>query len=315
MTMNKININSLEIFKTNKYIETEIGKVSDNAYLSIVVTNNCQKSCPYCINSETDRRLNLPIQKAISNIKTVVNKYGVKEAILLGGEPLLHPNILELVSRLRTETNLKTTRLTTNGIFLQKNPGFIKDLVNKSTGIQGINISCHNETDFMSYSKLREVCYKIKEENEDIKIRINSNIWKNNLDNLNSLLDHLNTVLEFSDEVRVSNIIPKDDFSVNPINNEENDIILSNEKYKIIFNDLMNYFSDKVTLIENEKTLGFVRYILIPWKKPIIINWNLESTVKEQICENDIKNRNINTFKCLVNGNISLSWNNNNVII
>ena len=35
----------------------------------------------------------------------------------------------------------------------------------------------------------------------------------------------------------------------------------------------------------------------------------------EQVCENDIKNRKINTFKCLVDGSISLSWNKNNVII
>ena len=37
-------------------------------------------------------------------------------------------------------------------------------------------------------------------------------------------------------------------------------------------------------------------------------------TVSEQVCENDIENRQINTFKCLVNGEISLSWNTNNVI-
>lgn len=33
------------------------------------------------------------------------------------------------------------------------------------------------------------------------------------------------------------------------------------------------------------------------------------SRVSEQICENDIKNRKIHTFKCLVTGDISLSWN------
>ena len=37
--MKKILTNSLEIFKQNIYIPYEIGVVSNNAYLSIVVTN------------------------------------------------------------------------------------------------------------------------------------------------------------------------------------------------------------------------------------------------------------------------------------
>lgn len=124
--MNTIQIGSPEIFKQNEYIPKDIGMVSNNAYLSIVATNNCQCKCPYCINSETDHRLNLPIAKA---------------------------------------------------------------------------------------------------------------------------------------------------------------------------------------------TLGFVRYLLIPTPCPIIINWNSGSRVAEQVCENDIPNRKVNTFKCLVNGDISLSWNTNNIII
>jgi hypothetical protein len=115
------------------------------------------------------------------------------------------------------------------------------------------------------------------------------------------------------DEVRLSNLIPKDTFSVNPVNNEEY-IGLSVEEYNYFFQEICNYYSTRLTLIENEKTLGFVKYVLIPDKLPIILNWNTSSTVSEQICENDIENRQINTFKCLVDGDISLSWNSNNKI-
>ena len=83
-----IRTDSLEIFKQNNYIKTDIGMVSDNAYLSVIATNNCQRNCPYCINSETDRRLDLPLGKAVTNIRKLVSKYHVKEAIILGGEPL-----------------------------------------------------------------------------------------------------------------------------------------------------------------------------------------------------------------------------------
>lgn len=305
-----IDVNSLEIFKINKYFPTEIGMVSDNAYLSIVATNNCQCNCPYCINSETDRRLNIPIDIAIDNIKKVVAKYGIQEAIILGGEPTLHPHIIKFVKRLRHESGLKMIRLTTNGIKL-KNEQFLRELIDPINGIQGINISCHNE-DFMNYDELIQICKNIKSINPAIKIRINTNIWKGNLDNWNDFSRHYSILHNHIDEMRVSNIIPKDDFSVNP-KNKGLDMILPDYQYERIFRGIIHNF-DSVSPIVNYKTLGFVKYILLPLPTPIIINWNINSTVAEQVCENDIKNREINTFKCLVSGNISLSWNENNVI-
>lgn len=307
-----IDINSLEIFKTNKYYPSDIGNISDNAYLSIVVTNNCQCNCSYCINSETDKSLNLPIDKAIINIKTLVSKYNIKEAILLGGEPLLHPQLFELLKRLRKESGLQFIRLTTNGIKLKNNPEFIKKLVDKDFGIQGINISFHNE-DFLTWEEFKEICSFIKKYNSDIKIRMNTNIWRNNLDNLYKLINHIKKAY-FVDEIRISNIILKDSFSVNSTNKKSNNIILPDYVYIDIFNSIINHYKNNYTIINNNNTLGFVRYVLIPCKIPIIINWNINSTVSEQICENNYNERKINTFKCLVSGDISLSWNNNNVI-
>lgn len=306
-----IKSNSLEIFKQNTYNPTDIGLVSSNAYLSIVTTNNCQMKCPYCINSETDHSLNLDVDKAIINITSLVKKYGVSEAIMLGGEPLLHPNLFDLIKRLRIESGLKILRLTTNGIRLKNNPEFIKKLIDKNYGIQGINISFHNE-DFMSYSELQQVVELIKLYNSDIKVRININIWRGNLDSLQDLLEHLSKI-DFADEFRVSNIIPKDSFSVNPINEGES-LVLPVEQYFSIFNSLIDHYIPHYAIFENEQTLGFVRYLLIAKPSPIIINWNIGSTVSKQVCENNIETREVNTFKCLVSGDISLSWNENNVI-
>ena len=306
-----IKSDSLEIFKQNTYAPTNIGLVSSNAYLSIVTTNNCQMSCPYCINSETDHSLNLNIDKAVSNIASLVRNYGIKEAIMLGGEPLLHPDLFGLIAKLRNESGLKMLRLTTNGIKLKNNPRFIKKLVDKDDGIQGINISFHNE-DFMTYEELRQVVEWIKYYNSEIKIRININIWKGNLDSLQDLLDHLRKI-SFADEFRVSNIIPKDSFSVNPINKEDS-LVLSDEQYVKLFNSLIGYYIPHYAIFENEQTLGFVKYVLIATPSPIIINWNIGSTVSRQVCENNIETREINTFKCLVSGDISLSWNENNIV-
>lgn len=309
-----IQTDSLEIFKHNNYFKTGIGMVSDNAYLSVIATNNCQCNCPYCINSETDRRLNLPLGKAIVNIRKLVSKYHVKEAIILGGEPLLYPEINELIHFMKSQCGLEKVRLTTNGIRLAYEGKCNRFLVGDicAAGLDGINISFHNE-DFISFDELADVYAAFHD--RGIKVRINTNIWYGNHDGVGMMLGFLRQIMPYCDEVRVSNIIPKDSFSVNPVNRKDNDLILSDDEYIGIFNGILSHYANEgYAIFENPKTLGFVRYLLIPTEKPIIINWNIGSTVSEQVCENDIENRQINTFKCLVNGEISLSWNTNNII-
>ena len=306
--MRAIQKDSLEIFKTNIYIPQDIGLVSNNAYLSVVATNKCNRNCPYCINGDTDHSLSIPIRKMTKNVSELVNRYNVKEAIILGGEPTLHPDICNVIHGLKY-AGIEIVRLTTNGIALTDQ--LLKDMV--AYGLYGLNLSFHNE-DFISYERVSQIYALCKE--LGIKLRINTNIWRGNHDYLVSFLNFYYTIMDKCDEIRVSNIIPKDSFSVNPKNDEKAaQMILPDDEYHEFFQHLCDYFSQTHTLIENKDTLGFVRYILIPTKCPIIVNWNIGSKVAEQVCENDIANRKINTFKCLVSGNISLSWNEGNTFI
>lgn len=307
-----IKTDSLEIFKQNEYRQTDIGYVSNNAYLSIVATNKCQRNCFYCINSHTDKTLELPLDKAIENIQKVVNKYHIKEAVILGGEPLLHSDIVELCYRLKHDVGVKKLFLTTNGIKLVDNFYLTEEL---SRYLNGINISFHNE-DFITFTDLTEIYdqFHIR----GVKVRINTNIWRDNHDTLTSMIDFIrfisrDGIFQVCDEIRVSNLIPKDSFSVNEINGDTS-LILSNEEYENLFTKYLAFESWNHSIFVNEKTLGFVKYYLIPSKVPVILNWNIGSTVSEQVCENDTKRKEINTFKCLVNGEISLSWNTNNIL-
>lgn len=316
--MKTIRTDSLEIFKHPAYELFQIGSlhgfVNQNAYISIVATNNCQCNCPYCINSATDRQKNLPIEKALHNIgelTTYINNE--PEVIILGGEPTLHPQIFDLIRGLKGLKRygfnaLGKVRITTNGIRL-KDPEFLQDLLD--SGIDGINISWHNEKEFMSLPELRWIVDKIHTDRKDCKVRINTNVWRGNHDTVQGLQSLVES-LSFADSIRVSNIIPKDSFSVNP-DNFGTDMILSDEEYKRLFRGFIRTFENNYAIFENPNTLGFVRYFLIPRPCPIIVNWNLGSTVSEQICENDGM-RKVNTFKCLVSGDISLSWNTNNII-
>ncbi len=295
----------LEVLRECKYHRYDIGLVSDRAYLSIVVTNACNKNCFYCINSETDKSLQLDINKALENIKRVVQKYKIKEAVLLGGEPTLHPRLFDFIEGLK-DTGLERFGITTNGKKLLNNE-FCERLA--CSGVSWINISTMTEPYY--------IYNHIKEANPDVKIRLNINVYKTHNDTIESLIKLIEKRQgDCCDEMRISNLIFKDGFSVNNKNNEESaKYILSDKEYEDLFDGVLQYYMNEgYSIIENPKALGFVKYYLIPLRHPVILNCNINSKVSDQVCENNITTKKIHTFKCLVSGDISLSWNTNNII-
>ena len=74
---------SLEVLRECSYIRNDdLGAmVSNNLYLSVIATNACQRNCPYCINSLTDRSLSLPFEKGTKNILKATKKFGIKAEI------------------------------------------------------------------------------------------------------------------------------------------------------------------------------------------------------------------------------------------
>lgn len=308
-----IENNSLEVLRTCNYVQNDKlnALVSDNLYLSIVATNSCQCDCPYCINSLTDRTLQMPLEKAKKNISKAIKELDVKEAVILGGEPTLYKDLFPLINFLK-ESSLRRVGLTTNGIKL-KDRDFLINLIH--TGIDFINISYHNE-DFITFDDLYDIYNFFKSEKYSWqKIRINTNIWKGNHDNLEELDYFINQISPCCDEIRVSNIIHKDSFSVNSNNREDADnMYMTDEEYKKLFTEFIELKAKDYTIIYNTKALGFVQYYLIPSKVPVIVNWNIDSKVSEQVCENNLQEKKIHTVKCLVSGDISLSWNTDNII-
>ena len=104
-------------------------------------------------------------------------------------------------------------------------------------------------------------------------------------------------------------------FSVNPKNSDDAlERIHTDEYYNELFDSLIEKYARRMSLIHNHTALGFVDYTLIPTKSAIIINRNIDSKVSEQVCENDLSHLKVNTIKCLVTGDLSLSWNTNNIV-
>ena len=79
--------------------------------VGIRLTRQCNMKCMYCNIQNTSRNdLNIEEWKKAVDI---IKKLGAKEIVILGGEPTLYSNILDLIKYISKESKL-TCNLTTN---------------------------------------------------------------------------------------------------------------------------------------------------------------------------------------------------------
>jgi 7,8-dihydro-6-hydroxymethylpterin dimethyltransferase len=94
----------------------------------IEVTNKCDLYCPVCYaNSGDDKTLSLTeIDKMLDFL--IDSEYGSSEILQIsGGEPCIHPDIIEIIKNARTK-NIKYILLNTNGIRIAEDEEFVKQL-------------------------------------------------------------------------------------------------------------------------------------------------------------------------------------------
>nr|WP_242516709.1 GTP 3',8-cyclase MoaA [Corynebacterium mendelii] len=110
--------------------------------LRISVTDRCSLRCTYCMPAEGVAWLPKADMLTIDEIVEVARaacRLGITQVRLTGGEPLIRPDIVDIVERLShlpTDTGTLRLSVTTNGLML---PGLIDDL--KNAGLERINIS------------------------------------------------------------------------------------------------------------------------------------------------------------------------------
>jgi cyclic pyranopterin phosphate synthase len=108
-------------------------------YLRISVTDRCNSRCVYCMPlagvpwKSHDEILRY---EEIAEIVRVVAAEGVRAVRLTGGEPLVRPNLPELVGMLAAIPGIEDISLTTNGLLLEQQA---EDLV--KAGLKRINVS------------------------------------------------------------------------------------------------------------------------------------------------------------------------------
>ncbi|MEN9741176.1 MAG: hypothetical protein RIR66_132 [Actinomycetota bacterium] len=107
--------------------------------LRVSLTDRCNLRCNYCLPEEFSDWLPneklLTTDELIRVIQVAVN-CGITEVRLTGGEPLLRPDIVEIVSQISKLENAPQLSLTTNGIKLASLAQQLKD-----AGLSRINVS------------------------------------------------------------------------------------------------------------------------------------------------------------------------------
>lgn len=108
-------------------------------YLRISLTDRCNLRCVYCMPQEglqwQPRTSQLSAQE-IARVVEAAASGGVTRVRLTGGEPLVHPDVVEIVRRIASISQIEEVSLTTNAMLLERLAQPLAD-----AGLTRINIS------------------------------------------------------------------------------------------------------------------------------------------------------------------------------
>lgn len=108
-------------------------------YLRISLTDRCNLRCVYCMPKDGVGWQAQADQLSVDEIVRVVEtaaQGGMKRIRLTGGEPLVHPNITEIVRRIASIRDIEEVSLTTNAMLLERLAQPLAD-----AGLTRVNIS------------------------------------------------------------------------------------------------------------------------------------------------------------------------------
>lgn len=120
----------------------------DITYLRVSVTQRCNLNCVYCGKEDCVKKAEELSPNQYFKIVKAFSKCGIKKVRITGGEPLVRSDITEIISLIRTISEIEKISLTTNGVYLKK---YAREL--KSAGLDSVNISL-DSTDGSTYRHL-----------------------------------------------------------------------------------------------------------------------------------------------------------------
>lgn len=108
-------------------------------YMRISVIDSCNLNCYYCNPQDNNKKcqaINILSVKKVLCIVRAATRLGITHFRLTGGEPLLHPQLDEMVSQIKKLPGVSSVSLTTNAVLLAHHTKRLKE-----AGIDSINVS------------------------------------------------------------------------------------------------------------------------------------------------------------------------------
>ena len=179
-------------------------------YLRVSVTDKCNLRCIYCMGEKDNNFLKNDEKLTDDEIYRIVkesSKLGIKKVRITGGEPLVRPDLVNLVSKINSIPGIEEIYLTTNGILLA-------DMIDELAvnGLKGVNISLDslNEERFNKLTRLGKL-NKVLEAIDKaialgIKVKLNT-VIVNDI-NKDEIIDFVNLTKEKEIDVRFIELMP-----------------------------------------------------------------------------------------------------------
>ena len=108
-------------------------------YMRISVIDSCNLNCYYCNPCNNNEHCHAVNMLSVKNVLCIVRaaiRLGITHFRLTGGEPLLHPQLDEMVSQIKKLPGVSSVSLTTNAVLLAQRTKRLKE-----AGIDSINVS------------------------------------------------------------------------------------------------------------------------------------------------------------------------------
>ncbi|WP_297713066.1 GTP 3',8-cyclase MoaA [Clostridium sp.] len=179
-------------------------------YLRVSVTDKCNLRCIYCMDEKDNTFLKNDEKLTDDEIYRVVkesSELGIKKVRITGGEPLVRPDLVKLVSKINNIPGIEEIYLTTNGILLAD---MIDELV--LNGLKGVNISLDSlkEERFNKLTRLGKLNKVLEAIDKSIalgvKVKLNT-VIVNDI-NKDEIIDFVNLTKEKNIDVRFIELMP-----------------------------------------------------------------------------------------------------------
>ena len=179
-------------------------------YLRVSVTDKCNLRCIYCMDEKDNTFLKNDEKLTDDEIYRIVkesSELGIKKVRITGGEPLVKPNLVNLIGRINSISGVEEIYLTTNGILLA-------DMIDELAlnGLKGVNISLDslNEERFNKLTRLGKLNKVLEAIDKaiDLGIKVKLNTVIVNDINKDEIIDFVNLTKDKNLDIRFIELMP-----------------------------------------------------------------------------------------------------------